>query len=157
TLDHAQRITTANGDDRQHAHARAEALLLHLRVNPGEAAIDISRALPGLRREFEASEDELGTCRTLQLEAALHWEHSRPGAAEYAWLRAADYARKLDDRRQLADILAWLASAALWGPLPAPTGVQRCLDYLNEIGNHPFGKAAILQQLAVLYAMQDDF
>src|SRR5262249_49184537 len=60
TLDHAQRITTANGDDRQHAHARAEALLLHLRVNPGEAAIDISRALPGLRREFEASEDELG-------------------------------------------------------------------------------------------------
>src|SRR5262249_18818093 len=31
------------------------------------------------------------------------------------------------------------------------------LDYLNEIGNHPFGKAAILQQLAVLYAMQDDF
>ena len=34
TLDHAQRITAANGDQRQHAHARVEALLLHLKVNP---------------------------------------------------------------------------------------------------------------------------
>ena len=53
TLDHAQRITAANDDDRQHAHARVEALLLHLKVNPTEAAIDIARALPELRREFD--------------------------------------------------------------------------------------------------------
>ena len=137
TLDHAQRITAANGDERQHAHARVQALLLHLKMNPNEAAIDIPRALPELRREFEASQDDRGICRTLQLEAALHWDHSRSGAAEYAWLRAADYARKVNDRRQLADILTWLASAALWGPTPAPEGIQRCKDYLDEIGNHP--------------------
>jgi predicted ATPase len=157
TLDHAQRITAANGDDRQYAHAQVEALLLHLRVNPGEAAIDIARALPELRREFEARRDDRGICNTLQLEAALHWDHSRSGAAEYAWLRAADYARKLDDRRQLADILAWLASAALWGRTPAPEGIKRCLAYLDEIGNHPIGKAEILLNLAGLYAMQDNF
>jgi DNA-binding SARP family transcriptional activator len=157
TLDHAQRITAASGDDRQHAHARVEALLLHLRVNPGEAAIDIARALPELRREFEASQDDLGICRTLQLEAALHWDHSRSAAAEYAWRRAAEFARVLKDRRQLADILAWLASAALWGPTPAPEGIKRCQAYLDEIGNHPIGKAQILLHLAGLYAMQDDF
>jgi class 3 adenylate cyclase/tetratricopeptide (TPR) repeat protein len=157
TLGHAQRITAASGDDRQHAHARVQALLLHLRVNPGEAAIDIARALPELRREFEASQDDLGICRTLQLEAALHWDHSRSGAAEDAWLRAVVYARKVNDRWQLADILAWLASVALWGPTPAPTGIRRCMDYLDEIGNHPFGKAVILHHLAGLYAMQDDF
>ena len=157
TLELAQRITAANGDERQHAHARVQALLLHLKVNPGEAAVDIVRALPELRREFGQYRDGLGICHTLQLEAALHWDHGRSDAAEYAWLRAAECARTVNDRRQLADILAWLASAALWGPLPAPTGIQRCLDYLDEIGNHPFGKAAILQQLAVLYAMQDDF
>ena len=157
TLDHAQRIAAANGDNRQHARARVEALLLHLRVNPGEAAIDIARALPELRAEFEASQDDLGICNTLQLEAALHWDHSRSGAAEYAWQRAADYARKLDDRRQLADIVSWLASAALWGPTPAPEGIQRCKDYLGEIGNHPQGKAEILLNLAGLYALQDDF
>jgi predicted ATPase/DNA-binding SARP family transcriptional activator len=157
TLDHAQRITAANGDDRQHAHARVQALLLLLRVNPGQAAMDISRALPELRHEFGTRQDDRGICNTLQLEAALHWDHSRSGAAEYAWQRAADYARKLDDRRQLADIVSWLASAALWGPTPAPEGIQRCKDYLGEIGNHSQGRAEILLNLAGLYAMQDDF
>jgi predicted ATPase len=157
TLDHARRITAANDDDRQHAHARVEALLLQLKINPNEAAMDIARALPELRREFHQSQDNLGICRTLQLEAALHWDHSRSGAAEDAWQRAAEYARKLKDRRQLADILAWLASAALWGPTPAPEGIKRCQEYLDEIGNHPIGKAEILLNLAGLYALQDDF
>jgi DNA-binding SARP family transcriptional activator/predicted ATPase len=157
TLDHARRITAANDDDRQHAHARVEALLLQLKMNPNEAAMDIARALPELRREFHQSHDNLGICRTLQLEAALHWDHSRSRAAEDAWQRAADCARTLKDRRQLADILAWLASAALWGPTPAPEGIKRCQEYLEEIGNHPIGKAGILLHLAGLYAMQDDF
>ena len=156
-LGHAQRITAANGDDRLHAHARVQALLLHYKMNPDEAAIEITRALPELRREFDANQDDLGTCLALQLEAALHWNHARSSAAEDAWQRAAECARKVNDRRQLADILAWLASAALWGPTPAPLGIQQCLDYLDEIGNHPFGKAVILQHLAGLYAMQDDF
>jgi DNA-binding SARP family transcriptional activator/predicted ATPase len=155
-LDHAQRITADNGDDRQHAHALVQALLLRLRVNPGEAIVEIAQALPELRDEFEASQDNLGICNTLQLEAALHWNHSRSGDAEYAWQRAAGYARRLDDRRQLADILAWLASAALWGPTPAPEGIKRCHGYLDEIGNHPIGKAEILLNLAGLYAMRDD-
>ena len=156
-LYHAQRITAANGDERQHAHARVEALLLHLNMSPDEAEMEIARALPGLRREFDASQDDLGICRTLQLEAALQWNHARSGAAEDAWLRASDYARKVNDRRQLADIFSWLASAALWGPTPAPEGIRRCQDYLDEIGNHPIGKAEILLNLAGLYAMQDDF
>jgi tetratricopeptide (TPR) repeat protein len=126
-------------------------------MKPSEATIDIVRALPGLHHQFEASQDDRGICNILQLEAALHWDHSRSGAAEYAWQRAADYARKVNDRRQLADIVSWLASAALWGPTPAPEGIKRCQDYLDEIGNHPIGKAGILLNLAGLYAMQDDF
>src|SRR5262249_44691403 len=75
----------------------------------------------------------------------------------HAWQRAADYARKVNDQRQLADIFSWLASAALWGPTPAPEGIRRCRDYLDEIGSHPMGRAEILLNLAGLYAMQDDF
>jgi predicted ATPase/DNA-binding SARP family transcriptional activator len=157
TLGHAQRITVATGDECQHARARVEALLLDLKVTPNEAAVEIGRELPELRHEFEQSQDDLGICRTLQLEAALNWNHARSGAAEYAWQRAAECARALKDRRQLADILAWLASAALWGPTPALDGIKRCQEYLGEIGNHPIGKAEILLHLAGLYAMQDDF
>jgi len=157
TLDRALHLTAANGDDCQHAHARVEALLLYHKVNPNEAAIDIARALPGLRSDFAACNDDRGIGNTLQLEGALHWDHSRSAAAEAAWQRAADYARKVNDRRQLADIFSWLATAALWGPTPAPEGIQRCKDYLDEIGSHPMGRAEILLNLAGLYAMQDDF
>jgi DNA-binding SARP family transcriptional activator/predicted ATPase len=156
-LDHAQRITTSNGDDRLNAHARVQALVLGLELDPDAAVLEITRALPELRREFDKSLDDLGICRTLQVEAALHWKHARSGAAEHSWERAAEYARKVNDRRQLADILAWLASAALWGPTPAQEGMMRCKEYLSEVGNHPFGKAVILHYLAGLHAMQDDF
>src|SRR5215472_4352655 len=157
TLDHAQSITAINGDAGRHAHARVQALLLALELDPNGAEIEITRALPELRREFSANQDDLGTCLALQLEAALHWNHARSGAAEETWQRAAEYARRANDRRQLADILTWLASAALWGPTPAPEGIQRCKDYLDEIGNHSIGKAEILLNLAGLYAMRDDF
>ena len=62
----------------------------------------------------------------------------------------------MNDRRQLIEILGWLASAALWGPTPAPEGIRRCEDYLNETGNHPSGQAVILLHMAGLYAMQDN-
>ena len=157
TLDHAQHITTANGDDLLNAHARVQALVLGLELDPDAAVMEITRTLPELRHEFDRSLDDLGICRILQVEAALHWKHARSAAAEHAWARAAEYARKVNDQRQLADILAWLASAALWGPTPAQEGIMRCKEYLYEIGNHPFGKAVVLNYLAGLHAMQDDF
>ena len=156
TLGHAQRIAAANGDRSQHAHAQVQALLLGLKVDPNAAAIQIARALPGLRCEFERSPDELGLCRTLQLQAALDWSNAKSGAAEDAWRRAAEYARRVNDRRQLTEILGWLASAALWGPTPAAEGIRQCDGYLDEVGNHPSGQAVILLHMAGLYAMQDN-
>ena len=156
TLDRAQRIAAANGDEGQRAHARVQALLLSLKMDPNGAALEIIRALPELHREFDQNGDELGLCRTLQLEAAIHWDHGRSAAAEDAWQRAAEYARRVGDRSQLTEILGWLASAALWGPTSAPEGIRRCEEYLHEIGNHPGGQAGILLRMAGLYAMQDE-
>ena len=157
TLDQAQRIAAADGDEGQRAHALVQALLLGLKLDPNGAAIEIARVLPGLRREFDRNLDELGLCQTLLLQAALHWNHAKSAAAEDAWQRAAEYARRVNDRRQLTEILGWLASAALWGPTPAPEGIRQCEDYLDEIGNRPSGQAVILRHMAGLYAMQDNF
>jgi len=118
--------------------------------------VEIAGALPELREEFARGPDEVGLCRTLQLEAAMHWEHARSAAAEDAWQRAAEYARRANDRRQLTDILGWLASAALWGPTPAAEGIRRCEGYLDEIGNHHRGQAVVLLHMAGLYAMRDE-
>jgi DNA-binding SARP family transcriptional activator len=155
TLDDAQRIAAANGDDRQRAHARVQALLSGLKLAPNKAARQIAQELPELRAEFARSDDELGLCQTLRLEAAMYWIHARSAAAEEAWQRAAEYARRANDRRELTEILGWLASAALWGPTPASEGIRRCEDYLDEVGNHPPGQAVILNHIAGLYAMQD--
>ena len=155
TLDDAQRIAAAHGDDGQRAHARTQALMSGLELAPNKAADEIAQALPGLRSQFTRGPDELGLCRVLQLQAAMHWIHARSAAAEEAWQRAAEYARRANDRRQVAEILGWLASAALWGPTPAAEGIRRCQDYLDEIGNHPRGQTLILQHMAGLYAMQD--
>ena len=130
---------------------------LGLKLAPNKAAAQIAQALPELRAEFARGQDELGLCQTLQLEAAVYWIHGRSAAAEEAWRRAAEYARRANDRRQLTEILGWLASAALWGPTPAAEGIRRCGDYLDEVGNHPRGQAVILKHMAGLYAMQDQF
>jgi tetratricopeptide (TPR) repeat protein len=155
TLDEAQSIAAANGDEVQRAHARVQALLLALKLAPNKAAAEIARALPELRNEFARGLDEVGVCQTLQLAAAMHWEHARSAAAEDAWQRAAEYARRANDRRQLTEILGWLASAALWGPTSAAEGIRHCEDYLEEIGNHHRGQAVVLLHMAGLYAMQD--
>jgi tetratricopeptide (TPR) repeat protein len=155
TLDDAQRIAAANGDEGQRARARVQALLSGLKLAPNKAAEEIAQALPELRREFSRGPDEVGLCQTLQLEAAMYWNHARSAAAEDSWRRAAEYARRANDGRQLTEILGWLASATLWGPTLASDGIRRCEDYLDEVGNHPSGQAVILNHLAGLYAMQD--
>ena len=155
TLDDAQRIAAANGDEGQRARARVQALLSGLKLAPNKAAAEIAQALPELRREFSRGPDEVGLCQTLQLEAAMYWNHARSAAAEDSWRRAAEYARRANDGRQLTEILGWLASATLWGPTLASDGIRRCEDYLDEVGNHPSGQAVILNHLAGLYAMQD--
>jgi DNA-binding SARP family transcriptional activator/tetratricopeptide (TPR) repeat protein len=155
TLDDAQRIAAASGDEGQLAHARAQALLSGLKLVPNMAAVQVAQALPELRAEFARGPDERGLCLALRLEAAVYWIHGRAAAAEDAWCRAAEYARRANDRRQLTEILGWLASAALWGPTPAAEGIRRCADYLDEVGNHPRGQVAILNHLAGLHAMQD--
>ena len=156
TLGEAQHIAAASGDQGQHAHARVQALLTYLKLAPKQAAREIARALPELHAEFARSQDELGLCQTLQLQAAMHWNHAKSAAAEDAWQRAAEYARRANDRIELTEILGWLASAALWGPTPASEGIKRCEGYLDEIGNHPSAQAAILLDMAGLQAMQDE-
>ena len=132
-------------------------MLLGLKLAPNTAAVQITESIPELRREFGLRQDEVGLCQTFQLEAAVYWIHGRSAAAEEAWRRAAEYARRANDRRQLTEILGWLASAALWGPTPAAEGIRRCKEYLDEVENHPRGQAVILKHMAGLYAMQDQF
>lgn len=63
----------------------------------------------------------------------MYWNHARSAAAEDAWQRAAEYARRANDRRQLTEILGWPASAALWGPMPAAERIRHSKGCHDEI------------------------
>ena len=140
TLDDAQRIAASSGDEGQRAHARAQALLSGLKQVPNMAAVQVAQALPELRAEFARDPDERGLCLALRLEAAVYWIHGRAAAADDAWRRAAEYARRANDRKQLTEILGWLASAALWGPTPGRGG-NTTLRGLFRRGREPPARA----------------
>ena len=154
-LEDARRIAQAAGDQRLAARARAQRLLLGLQVDVGQATAEVGQALPELLDVFEEAADEVGLCQAWRLRAAVHWLQADSGAAEEAWRRAAVHARRAGDERQLTEVLGWLASAALWGPTPAPEGIRRCERYLEEVGSHQTGEAVVLNHLAGLYAMQE--
>jgi DNA-binding SARP family transcriptional activator len=154
-LEDAGAIATAAGDERLAARARVQRLLLELQVDIGRAQPEVARALPELLAVFERDGDEVGLCQAWRLRAAVHWIQASSAEAEDAWRQAAVHARRAGDERQLTEVLGWLASAALWGPTPAPEGIGRCERYLEEVGSHQTGEAVILNHLAGLYAMQD--
>ena len=154
-LEDAGRMAAAAGDEALAPRARVQRLLLGLQVDIGRAQREVGDALPGLLATFEQAGDEVGLCQAWRLRAAVHWIQASSAAAEDAWRQAAVHARRAGDERQLTEILGWLASAALWGPTPAPEGIRRCERYLEEVGSHQTGEAVILNHLAGLYAMQD--
>jgi DNA-binding SARP family transcriptional activator/tetratricopeptide (TPR) repeat protein len=155
-LDNAQRVAAVAGDESLGAHARIQQLFLGLQVDVQRAmaVAAVGSSLPGMLRIFEHHADELGLCQAWRLRAAVRWMQANSAAAEDAWQRAAVHARRAGDERQLTEVLGWLASAALWGPTPAPEGIRRCERFLAEVGSRT-GEAVILNHLAGLYAMQD--
>jgi predicted ATPase/DNA-binding SARP family transcriptional activator len=153
-LEDAGRIARTAGDELLAARARVQRLLLGLQVDIGRAQREIGDALPELLGVFERDADEVGLCQSWRLRAFVRWTQASSAAAEDAWRQAAVHARRAEDERQLTEVLGWLASAALWGPTPAPEGIRRCERFLTEVGSHQTGEAVILNHLAGLYAMQ---
>jgi DNA-binding SARP family transcriptional activator/tetratricopeptide (TPR) repeat protein len=154
-LEEAQRVASVTGDERLLAHARVQRLFLGLQVDVERATAAVGPLLPEVFGTFERGGDELGLCQAWRLRAAVDWMQANSAAAEEAWQRAAEHARRAGDERQLTEILGWLASAALWGPTPAPEGIRRCERFLVEVEGQRTGEAVILNHLAGLYAMQD--
>ena len=154
-LEDAGRIAATAGDQRLAARARVQRLLLELQVDIGRAQREVGQALPELLAVFGRDGDEVGLCQAWRLRAFVRWIQASSAAAEDAWRQAAVHARRAGDERQLTEVLGWLASAALWGPTPAPEGIRLCEGYLEEVGSHQTGEAVILNHLAGLYAMQD--
>jgi predicted ATPase/class 3 adenylate cyclase len=156
-LDEAERLAAAAADERAAAHVLVQQQVLRfLHVDDGgteAAAGAVARVLP----VFERCQDELGLCRARRLEGWLHWNEARAEAAAQSWERAAMHARMALDQHEHNEILTWIASSLWFGPTPAEEGIRRCELMRAEVRESPEAEAAILRDLAGMYAMVGSF
>jgi class 3 adenylate cyclase/tetratricopeptide (TPR) repeat protein len=156
-LAEAVSLARVAADERLRARILVEQLILHLQTDVQGVVEDLEPVGDGARRLFEDESDHLGLCRLAYLEAQVYWTQGRSDTAEEAWARAAASARVLGDERRLWDILRWIPSAALFGPLPAAEGIRRCEELRDRVHQSRRAEAEILPAMAGLYAMTHDF
>jgi class 3 adenylate cyclase/tetratricopeptide (TPR) repeat protein len=156
-LEAAVDCARANDDERLEAHAVVEQLFLRIQVDTEKAMTEARELGERLRLIFEANQDAEGLCKLWRLHALVHWLEGRCLAASAAWEQAAEYARRVGDDRERADILAWVASSTLVGPMPVEQGIRRCEAIRMQVRDDRRAAAATLYPLAGLYAMTGRF
>jgi tetratricopeptide (TPR) repeat protein len=87
----------------------------------------------------------------------VDWIQGQAGKADEGWQRGAECARLAEDEIELFEILAWRASAALFGPTPVPEAIATCAEIREEVESSPLATGQMLPPFAALHAMREDF
>jgi class 3 adenylate cyclase/tetratricopeptide (TPR) repeat protein len=136
------------------ARLRVERQFVRIHRDPSSEAVeDARRAAEGALQVFEEHPDDFGLSRAWCLRAAIDWFHGQAARADDAWARAAVHARQADEQWQLFWILAWRASAAVFGPTPVRVARERCVAIREQVRTSAVAVAVTLHPLAVLHAM----
>jgi predicted ATPase/class 3 adenylate cyclase len=156
-LDEAVATAQEVGDELLQAHALVERLALALQVDTERASREAAAVGERIRTTFEARADDQGLSKLWRLRGIVQWLAGHSAAADAAWGQAAEYAREAGDERARSEILSWLASSALTGPMPVPKAIRRCDAIHAEIHDDRPAVAATLYALAALHAMTGRF
>jgi predicted ATPase/class 3 adenylate cyclase len=81
----------------------------------------------------------------------------RMGRAERAWRQGLMYAERGGFIAERAESIGWLLVSAIFGPLPADEGIERCKHFSEAAGDDPTIAALCRTERAVLEAMRDRF
>jgi class 3 adenylate cyclase/tetratricopeptide (TPR) repeat protein len=146
------------GEDAAWIAARARISLSELRYStaPGDVAErrrEVERAIEVL----DSAHDELGLARAWDLFASLHHGLGRSSAAQAAWERSIEHARRAGSARDEVSGLSWLASVALWGPTPRVEARKRCEEILERVKGNLEEEANVLGLLGCLSALEGGF
>jgi class 3 adenylate cyclase/tetratricopeptide (TPR) repeat protein len=139
------------------ANAAVQRLLACYSLDLAAALADLRTRGDELQRVLEEESDDRGLYRLWHLRGLAHWAEGSVSHAEDAWEHALVHARRAGARVAEVDTLSWLASAAFFGPTPAGAGIERCEAILEDLRDHPHGRAQVLQPLAGLQAMTGRF
>jgi predicted ATPase/class 3 adenylate cyclase len=118
-----------------------------------EAAQLVERVIP----VFERHDDHHGLCRARRLQGTLHWIEARAEPAAESWQQAAAYARQAGNENERSEILCWVGSSLLFGPVPVSEGMRRCERMRAELAGNLASEAEMLRSIAGLHAMAGRF
>ena len=153
----AEAIERAEADPLLESRARVEQQFVRMHAESGGAIGEAPGVVTAALRVFEEHGDDLGRCRAWCLQAWIEWTEGHSTGADRAWQRAATHARAAGEERELFEILAWRAAAAVWGPTPVVEAIETCTEIHEEVRSSPVAVAVTLHPLAVLRAMQGEF
>jgi DNA-binding SARP family transcriptional activator len=150
----ADEAIAAAPDTRLRTRAQIERELIRLEAETG-AGFEVARRLTETGLTTLAGDDH-GQCRLLYLRGRTAWDAGRAGEAEAAWATAARAAERADARRELFELVGWRALAAVLGPMPVATAIERCESWRALVSGSPVATASTLNPLALLHALNGD-
>ncbi|MEA2137364.1 MAG: hypothetical protein QOG56_514, partial [Solirubrobacteraceae bacterium] len=140
--------------ERLEARARVELEFVRLETEPSGGTAQTRRVVDEVLPVLERAGDDRGLCRVWSLRAQAEWTAGQVARADAAWREAAGRASRAGDERALFDVLAWRATAAVFGPTPVDAAIGRCEGFRERVGASPVATLWIISPLASLHAMR---
>jgi len=153
-LSEATEAARAAGDRRLESRASVQRAFLRIHTDPEESTNEARREAERAVSVFEELGDELELARAWQLAAHVEYFDGVLATQEAMLERALVHARRAGDAREEARILRWLASSALWGPVPVAEGIRRCKEILERTEGNSLVQANCHIRLAGLEGMR---
>jgi class 3 adenylate cyclase/tetratricopeptide (TPR) repeat protein len=156
-LDEATEAGRAAGNRRLESRASVQRAFLRLHTDPEGSTDEARRAAERAISVFRDLDDQLELARAWQVAAHVEFFDGALATCEAMLERALVHARRAGDAREEAGILRWLASNALWGPLPVEEGIRRCEEILERTEGNSLVQANCHIRLAGLEGMRGRF
>jgi tetratricopeptide (TPR) repeat protein len=143
--------------ERLRRRAVVERSSLRAFVDPGVEVEELLRVANEAIGLFEASGDELGLARAWRHVGEVQWLRCHCAELEEVLAEALVHAERAGERREISQILALMAPAALVGPRPVEDAVEVCRDILERGKGSASVAGHANMVLAVLEAMTGRF
>jgi tetratricopeptide (TPR) repeat protein len=156
-LDEATEAAQTAGDRRLQARASVQRAFLRLHTDPEGSTDQARREAERAISVFQELDDQLELARAWQVAAHVEFFDGALATCEAMLERALVHVRRAGDAREEAGILRWLASNALWGPLPVEEGIRRCEEILERTEGNSLVQANCHIRLAGLEGMRGRF
>ncbi|MGE5459831.1 MAG: ATP-binding protein [Solirubrobacterales bacterium] len=156
-LTDAERLAGDLGDDRVVANAAILRLFLLESTDPKRLTEDAAVSAARWIARLEDLGDDRGLARAWRLMGDLHATRSRYAAADEAFERGIEHARRTGDAREVAESLGRSIGSGVYGPAPAAEIERRCAEVVAAVGGIGGHEAPALRALAFVRAMEGRF